>query len=199
MVSVRHIAQAARVCRSEFVALTSVRMLRSFRFLVIAIVSVSCTGQPTEVSDHGDLRTDQAAYEEFDRCMADAGYPDQGRGGSPGAGSPGLATPLRTMDVDRAFDAASERCGVRIGIAEVDGDTPEEQAAKDRIARDMTNCMRDRGWPVADPVVAPYRDYLLPDINPPPGADAETTEAFMRELGECSVAAGIPIEGLDAE
>lgn len=43
----RHIAQAARVCRSEFVALTSVRMLRSFRFLVIAIVSVSCTGQPS--------------------------------------------------------------------------------------------------------------------------------------------------------
>jgi hypothetical protein len=152
---------------------------------MLVACSPAGTEQPT------DLRTDAAAQAAFEQCMQNRGYSVEDMG-------PPTTGRVPAGSVDREFETAKQLCALEAGTGSVDGDDPEEVAEQNARATEMTQCMRDRGWDVADPELAQGplgSQYLIPLLEGPPGADAETAAAFSDDVAACGGQAGIPIEG----
>lgn len=64
--------------------------------------------------------------------------------------------------------------------------------AEDQRVYDLTACMRDRGWEVADPNVEGGTGHVLPAF--PTIVDENRQAAFNADLEECATNVGIPLE-----
>lgn len=166
--------------------------LSRFRVLLFAALAVTtaCAGDSSsesstsESSTPGDSPT--AAYE---ACLADAGYILSEMGARPiGSGDP--ASPYK----DVGFQRAERRCIVQAGIGEIEGDSPDEVAAKDAQAIGITRCMRERGWTMPDPRRDPVTGYLIPG-SPAVPDDSDTQTALLADLTACGEEFGIEVEG----
>jgi hypothetical protein len=64
--------------------------------------------------------------------------------------------------------------------------------AEDQRVFDLTACMRDRGWEVADPNVEGGSGHVVPGF--PTIVEEARQAAFNADLEECATDAGIPFE-----
>jgi len=64
--------------------------------------------------------------------------------------------------------------------------------AEDQRVIDLTACMRERGWDVADANVEGGTGHVVPGFSTI--VDGSQQEAFNADLGTCATEAGIPIE-----
>jgi len=64
--------------------------------------------------------------------------------------------------------------------------------ADDQRMYDVTACMRNRGWEVADPNVEDGTGHVVPGFSTT--VDDARQQAFNADLEECATNAGIPLE-----
>jgi hypothetical protein len=64
--------------------------------------------------------------------------------------------------------------------------------AEDQRVYDLTACMRDRGWEVADPDVEGGSGHVVPGF--PTIVEESRQAAFNADLEQCATNAGIPLE-----
>ncbi|CAN5842508.1 hypothetical protein BH23ACT4_BH23ACT4_06260 [soil metagenome] len=95
---------------------------------------------------------------------------------------------------DPLLQATYFRCLEDTGLAEIDGDDPEEVEAANHIALTMKTCLEGRGWTVPELETHPIWGYLLPNLPPPP-SDVSEQQALNRDVASCASEAGIPVEG----
>ena len=133
--------------------------------------------------DHLALRSDSAAHEAFRTCMAEAGFTPR----------PVVVGDQPDDPLLHPYKRAEMRCGVESGIADVDGDDPNEVAWANHVAVGMTECLRDQGWDLPDPELEPLGRYL----EPPSGvvSDDPIVQAdFNGDLIGCAKRFGIPAD-----
>lgn len=138
--------------------------------------------------DHGPPPP-PGAWEAFEACMADGGYPLDTYP-VPGEGRIPADSVWATDDWLRV----NLRCIASSGIGEVDGDEPNEIAAENAQAWAWTSCMRQEGWNLPDPEPEPLGRYLYAyhGAEPPGGGDQDAYNASVRS---CANQLAIPIEG----
>lgn len=151
--------------------------------LPMALVLGACALSPATTTTA--LSDDEAAYAD---CMRDAGFDlaeiepiVSGEDIQPGS-----------VRASQEFQQVDRRCIVSSGIGDVVGDSPEEIAEKDTQALTMTQCMRDRGWEMPDPVRDAIRGYLIPG-SPVVPIDADQQAVQLADLQECGEEAGISV------
>ncbi|MBA3435567.1 MAG: hypothetical protein H0U11_03660 [Chloroflexi bacterium] len=133
--------------------------------------------------DHAALRSDPAAHEAFRTCMAEAGFTPR----------PVVVGDQPDDPLLHPYKRAEMRCGVESGIADVDGDDPNEVAWANHVAVGMTECLRDQHWDLPDPELEPLGRYL----EPPSGvvSDDPIVQAdFNGDLIGCAKRFGIPAD-----
>ncbi len=154
--------------------------------MVVGLSAASHAGLLRPTFSDDALRTDSAAFAAFDECLDRAGYSPR----------PTATGPQSFSDELLAYQRAAMRCSVESGIGEVDGDDPAEVQWANGIATGITECLRDGGWDVPDPVLEPLGRYLVP----PSGVvsdDPVTQSEFNRDLQACAAHYGIETDETD--
>lgn len=144
------------------------------------------TGDPQGDTGGGDPASEDDLVR---RCMELAGRSLDDLGPMPAG-----RIPDDSEWADPLLQATYFRCLEDTGLAEIDGDDPEEVEAANRIALTMKSCMEGRGWTVPELETHPLWGYLLPNLPPPP-SDPSEQQALNRDVVACAAEAGIPVEG----
>lgn len=125
-----------------------------------------------------------SAQVRFEGCMRDSGYP---------LDDPEVESYLADREkgrdeVDWDLERVLTTCSQAAGTGWGPGNRPDEVAALNEAALNQTECVRERGWEVPDPVPEPFDRFLRFDaetVFEMVPDDAESARQFIADVEEC--------------
>lgn len=122
----------------------------------------------------------EAANERFNRCLEDAGLdPSQSVEGLLATGTTPSESRVRSI---------TKLCGYLAGVAWGPGQRADEVEALNAQARATTQCVRDRGWVIGDPLPEEYGRFLrfnAESITEHLPTDSPERQRFNQDLTAC--------------